>query len=73
MFQIVAGRQIYVVKFDTMPKLPITSRTEEEKPYALALDTAIREGQITEPGKYGIQVTQENGQDIYNLFHIIEE
>jgi hypothetical protein len=54
MLQTVDGLDVYVVDFDTMPELPITWNTLAEKPYAKALDDAIRSNIITEPGKYGI-------------------
>lgn len=58
MLQTVDGKEVYVVEFDTMPKLPITHSTEEEKPYALALARAIHNKIITEPGKYGIEIVE---------------
>lgn len=72
MLQTVDGREVFVVDFDTVPQPPITWATEEEKPYALALDSAIREKLVTEPGKYGIHVTNEVDRIIYNIFHINE-
>jgi hypothetical protein len=70
MLQVIVGQKIYVVEFETMPQLPITWKTEEEKPYALALAQAIHEKIITEPGKYGIFV--EIDTQMYNVFKILE-
>lgn len=53
MLQIVEGREVYVVEFDTVPDLPITGDGEETI-YAQILDQAIRDGVIKEPGKYGL-------------------
>jgi hypothetical protein len=70
MLRTIGHLDVFVVEFDTMPVLPITWTTEEEKPYALALARAIHEGQITEPGKYGIHVDPET--KVYNIFKIVE-
>lgn len=73
MLQIVDGREVYVVEFDTVPELPITWNSDEEEPYAKALHAAIENGLITEPGKYGIHVeTSEGPMPIYNIYHINE-
>lgn len=73
MLQTIDGREVYVVVFDTMPELPITYSTDEEKPYALALETAIKAGVLTEPGKYGIYVEATEGpKPIYNIYYIKE-
>jgi hypothetical protein len=72
MLQIIEGREVYVVEFDTMPTLPITWETEEEKPYAVGLAAAIHSGQITEPGKYGIEATRDGDQWVYNAYRIEE-
>ncbi len=73
MLQVIEDRLVYVVEFDTMPELPITGEGYE-RPYAEALTAAIREGLITEPGKYGVHVTddKENDQVIYNVYHVEE-
>lgn len=74
MLQTIDGREVYVVEFDTMPELPITG-VGDEIPYARALTAAIAEGLITEPGKYGVHVTQEpeyDGSLVYNVYEIIE-
>lgn len=55
--QTVDGKQVFVVDFDTMPELPIRWANETEKPYAMALGSAIATGVITDPGKYGVEVT----------------
>jgi hypothetical protein len=75
MIQEVDGKEVYVVEFDTMPELPIYWRTDEEKPYALALATAIHTGTITEPGKYGIEFTTEDdeGNLQYQVYRVDEE
>ena len=73
MLQIVDGQEVFVVEFDTMPALPITWNTPEEKPYALALQAAIQDGVITEPGKYGLAVATLTEDDLtYNVARIIE-
>lgn len=68
MVQRIEGKEVYVVNFDTMPELPITASTLDEAPYALALETAIRGGIITEPGKYGIHLDGTN----YTIYRILE-
>lgn len=74
MLQIVDGLEVFVVDLQTMPELPITWERDEEQPYALALETALRAGAITVPGKYGIYVEGTEGpKPIFNLYHIIEE
>ncbi len=73
MLQTVANREVFVVEFDTMPALPITWNTPEEKPYAQSLDDAIRVGTITEPGKYGIEITSTDEHRVYYDIHLIEE
>lgn len=40
MLQIIEGKSIYVVDFDTMPQLPITGLTEEETIYQNMLSMA---------------------------------
>lgn len=74
MLQEVAGKQVYVVEFDEMPKLPITHSSEEEKPYALALARAIHNKIITEPGKYGIEIVEheELGAKEYQIYRVEE-
>jgi len=71
MLQIVNGRTVYVVEFNTMPELPITGLGIEH-PYAVALTSAIEDGTVTEPGKYGIHVDRKDDQYIYNIFRIEE-
>lgn len=72
MLQTVDGLDVYVVDFDTMPPLPITWDTAEEKPYAEALDNAIRSKMITEPGKYGIRLVPTGLAMKYMIFKIID-
>lgn len=75
MLQTVAGREVFVVEFDTMPELPITWSTEEERPYAQILGAAIMTGLITEPGKYGLAIEDPTpGSDDLNFtVHAITE
>jgi hypothetical protein len=70
MYQTIDGYYVFVVDFETMPKLPINWKTEEEKPYALALAIAIHEGVITEPGKYGIHIPADDKPMLYSIFAI---
>lgn len=72
MRQNIDGYDVYVVDFATMPELPITWKTDEEKPFAQALQAAIRDGVITEPGKYGIHIPADNKPTLYSIFTIIE-
>jgi hypothetical protein len=69
MLQTVQGVKLYIVDFDVMPELPITG-IGEEAVYAEALTVAIQNGDIVEPGKYGIQVDIET--KTYNIFKIVE-
>lgn len=71
MLQTVDGREVFVVDFDTMPELPITW-SPGFQPYALALEAAIQEKLITEPGKYGIEIIHTADHDTYNIFTINE-
>lgn len=71
MLQTVDGHaDVYVVDFDIMPELPITWTRSEEAPYAMALDAAIRNGVVTEPGKYGITINTKAYRLDYNIFTI---
>jgi hypothetical protein len=69
MLQRIQGLDVYVVNFDTMPELPITG-IGEEAIYAEALTAAFQNGDIIEPGKYGIHVDAET--KVYNVFKIVE-
>lgn len=60
MLQTIDGIPVYVVDIQEMPELPITAHNLEEAPYALALEAAIRDGIITDPGKYGIRLEGTN-------------
>lgn len=68
MLQTIDGIPVYVVDIQEMPELPIKAHNLEEAPYALALEVAIRDGVITEPGKYGILVEGTN----FNIYRIQE-
>lgn len=72
MRQTIDGYDVFVVDFDAMPMLPITWKTLEEAPYAIALETAIRDGVITEPGKYGIHIPADDKPQMYTIFTIKE-
>jgi len=71
--QNIDGIDVYVVDFDTLPQLPITWDDEEEKPYAQALDIAIRGRLVAEPGKYAIHVYDANVAVNWMIFKIIED
>lgn len=73
MLQTVDGKEVYVVDFDVLPKLPLTYATEEEKPYAIALARAIENGTISKPGKYGISIENHFGKPTWQAFEIIED
>lgn len=71
MFQTIAGIDVFVVDLPELPELPITwSDTPSLQLYADALDTAIRTGVVTEPGKYAINVT-DSGKN-YTIFRVNE-
>lgn len=73
MFQTIDGIDVFVIVLSEDPTtmLPITSPDAPSLvPYAQALDAAIREGVVKEPGKYGISIT-DSGQH-WNVFKIIE-
>lgn len=72
MLQNIDGRDVYVVEFDTMPSLPISWSTEEEKPYALALAHAIHTAVITKPGKYGLYISSLDYPMLYSAYTIKE-
>lgn len=69
MLQIIDKLEVYVVEFDTMPTLPITGEGAEAI-YAEALTAAIQNGDIVEPGKYGVHVNADS--KVYNVFRIVE-
>jgi hypothetical protein len=73
MLQTIEGVEVYVVDFDVMPELPITWQNESEKPYAAALQTAIQDGMIREPGKYGIEIVENSPRAFHWRVHHIEE
>lgn len=73
MLQTVDGvENVYVVDLKTMPQLPIIWIRSEEAPYAMALDHAIRTGQIKEPGKYGFTLGANANNLTYTVARIIE-
>lgn len=65
MLQTMNGKQVYIVDFGSMPELPITAETDEEKPYAAALTGAIQTRVITKPGKYAIHLDKDDHYEIY--------
>ena len=71
MLQTINGIRVYVVDLKTMPELPVTG-IGEEAIYAEALTTAIQNGDIVEPGKYGIHVYLTLNVKEYNIFKIVE-
>lgn len=70
MLQIVDGLGVFVVDFATMPELPIRGDLPGSSDYAWALTDAIETGIVTEPGKYGIHVSQDRQR--YDIYKIIE-
>lgn len=73
MLQTIDDHEVFVVEFSGWPvDLPITWETEEERPYAIALDSAIKAGIVTAAGKYGIHVTENGDRLTYNIFAIKE-
>lgn len=75
MLQIIDGREVFVVEINGFPRslLPVTWESPAERPYAIALDSAIKAGIVTAPGKYGIHVTTDKANnDTYNIYKIIE-
>jgi hypothetical protein len=71
MLQTVQGKDLYIVVLERpLPKI-ITWDTNEEKPYAEALENALASKMITEPGKYGIEMFKWS-PDRYVIYTIIE-
>jgi hypothetical protein len=72
MFQKVDGKRLYLVNLLAMPKLPIHSMDSPElAPYAKALNEAIEQKVITEPGQYGIEVYQDEFHELrWNAYKI---
>lgn len=72
MLQEIEGRNVFVVDLPENPisLLPITDNSGEPKlaPYVWALNVAIRQGIVTEPGKYGIEVSATD----WNIYAINE-
>jgi hypothetical protein len=87
MHQVIEGKSVYVVEFDTIPKLPITGLTVGEvyyrsltagsllirnpPTYAQALTDAIETGVIVAPGKYAIHLVP--GTTDYEIYEIHEK
>lgn len=71
MLQVIGNRKVYVIDFDVMPELPITWESEEERPYAKALQAAIETNVIDQPGKYGIFIGPDDPTH-WVAFEIIE-
>jgi len=71
MLQVIGGREVFVVEFDTMPELPITGEGREHH-YAMALTAAIRDGIVTEPGKYGVYIQTAHDRTVYGVYRITE-
>lgn len=72
MLQKVAGKDVFVADLKELPPLPLTYEdTPELKPYAWALETAIRTGLITGPGKYGVEINEDDMT--WNVYLIIED
>jgi hypothetical protein len=73
MIQFVEDQLVYIVDFDTMPNLPIVG-TGIEQYYAEALTDALKNGKITEPGKYAISIDWTFGSERkYTIFKVIED
>lgn len=74
--QIVDGLPVYVVDLTAgLPELPIHSDDMPAfAPYAEALTSALTDGIITKPGKYGIYIkyTWRGVAQDYAIFAIIE-
>lgn len=58
MHQIIDGKSVYVVEFDTMPELPITGLTEGEKPLH-AYEDIVRK--VAGPNLNGLLINTEKG------------
>lgn len=69
MFQVIDNKKVYVVDIpNTFLTLPIIDGgIPELKPYADALDSAIKTGIIKEHGKYAIEITPLNMYNIYAI------
>jgi len=72
MFQVIQNRRVFVVDLTKgLPTEPITWRdTPELKPYAEALQKALDNEIVKEPGKYGIEVDADH---TYYVIHAINE
>jgi hypothetical protein len=69
MFQIIDGIKVFVVELIELPPLPVTDGgISEYTPYANALTQALYMRVITGPGKYGIEVNDQQ----YSVHRIIE-
>ena len=73
MLQYVDGHYVYVVELETLPCTPIVG-TGIEQSYAQALTTAIRDGVITKPGKYAIELNfmSGNGTIPWHVYEVQE-
>jgi hypothetical protein len=71
MFQTIQGHRVFVVDLPKLPELPITDGGDRSlRPYADALELAILQRIIKEPGKYGIELTGLG--TTYNIYAIQE-
>jgi hypothetical protein len=61
MHQVIEGKAVYVVEFDTLPELPITGLTDEERTYHLFMQhngaTLSGNGVFPRTGKYALALT----------------
>lgn len=71
MFQVIDNKIYYIVEFKMIPTSPISDGGDPAlTPYSEALTQAIRDGQITKPGKYAISVNHARNR--YDIFEVQE-
>jgi hypothetical protein len=78
--QKIQGRNVYVVDLPEIPQLPIYAINRpalpaynykpELAPYAEALDAAIRQGIVSQPGKYAIEI--DKSMNTWQIFAVQE-
>lgn len=72
MFQVIDGKEVYVVELTDRPWSIHSGGDPKLAPYAMALNFALQDGIVTGPGKYAIHVDLELEDPTWNVFRVIE-
>lgn len=72
MLQVLEHQAIYIVDLDVLPRQTIVGVGVEQY-YAAALTTALAQGLITKPGKYGIWIDFNDPNLPWKIFEVMED